>query len=386
MNEKMLNTYRNPRINSLIFKLTDFCNLGCSYCYRGSNKEKPKVVMDNKTIYNAINNFIKFKIDTGRSNEPIVLVWHGGEPLTAGVNKFKEILEIEDEFKKKFNVKFINSVQTNGTLITDEIASFFKENEFLVGFSLDGPKFIQDMNRYKKNKDSSFSETMRGINIIKNHNIYLNIIGVITNESHKFVDEIYSFIKEIGHCTVDFIPSFYYDSDVTLDIENYTSFMLKILDLWKNDDYKPIKIRFLNDAFKRVVFRSGEKKISVECELAGCCGQNFSVGINGEIYPCECLTPISDFEVGNINEHNFTELIKLEGFDKLKKEFNNIPKDCYECDIIDLCRGGCLNRRLEIHNLNDGKDLYCNSRKDILNKVIDIVNIEKKVPQYIYND
>ena len=78
------------------------------------------------------------------------MVWHGGEPLTAGIEKFKDILSIEEKLKVKYGAEFMNSVQTNGTLINDDFATFFKANNFIVGFSLDGPKSIQDLNRYNK--------------------------------------------------------------------------------------------------------------------------------------------------------------------------------------------------------------------------------------------
>lgn len=198
MENKMLNSYRNPKINSLIFKLTDFCNLGCSYCYRGSNEEKPKDVMSDELIRLVIEKYILFKRETGQNNDPIVLVWHGGEPLTAGIDKFKKIMEIETNLKKKYDVQFVNSVQTNGTLINKEYADFFKENNFIVGFSLDGPKFIQDLNRYNKNGKSSFDATMRGIRFIKESGIYVNAISVISDESVDHVDEIYAFMRDAG--------------------------------------------------------------------------------------------------------------------------------------------------------------------------------------------
>lgn len=373
MENKMLNSYRNPKINSLIFKLTDFCNLGCSYCYRGSNEEKPKDVMSDELIRLVIEKYILFKRETGQNNDPIVLVWHGGEPLTAGIDKFKKIMEIETNLKKKYDVQFVNSVQTNGTLINKEYADFFKENNFIVGFSLDGPKFIQDLNRYNKNGKSSFDATMRGIRFIKESGIYVNAISVISDESVDHVDEIYAFMRDAGINTVDFIPSFYYGTEVTLKPERYTEFMLRILELWKQDKFIPLKIRFLNDAYKRVIHRYDNKPLLVECELAGCCGQNFSVGIAGEIYPCECLTPISTFKLGNIQENSFSELIKTEAYQEMIEKFNNIPEECYKCEILDLCRGGCLNRRLPIHNLNKGKDLYCDSRRAILNHMIALV-------------
>lgn len=380
MENKLLYSYKKPRINSLIFKLTDNCNLGCNYCYRGSNKEKPKKIMEDTLIYTTIEKYVNFKKEYGQANNPIRLIWHGGEPLIAGIDKFKNILRIEKEFEEKDGVNFINTVQTNGTLLNDEWAEFFKSNNFLVGFSIDGPKQIQDIHRFNKNKDSSFESTMKGVNLLKQYDIPINAIGVITNESASSVNEIYNFSKEAGIDVIDFIPSFCYEDSMTLTSEKYTNFMLTILKMWKEDNYKPLKIRFLNDVFKRVVYRNSTNKLQVGCELAGSCGQNFSIGVNGEVYPCECLTPVDLFELGNILDSNFSDFINSENYNTLKTSFNDIQKECYECDILDLCRAGCLNRRLSIHNLNNGIDIFCDTRKRVFNAVIDLVENEKSHP------
>jgi uncharacterized protein len=303
-------------------------------------------------------------------------VWHGGEPLLAGIEKFKEILQIQ----KKFNINFINSIQTNATLINKTWAEFFKENNFIVGFSLDGPKKIQDIHRYNKNKESSFDLTIKGVNILKEYGIKLNTIGVISNESEKYVSDVYNFAKEIEIKTIDLIPSFCYDDEETLSAEKYTNYMLQLLDLWKKDDYEPLEIRHLNDIFKRVINRYSNNKLNVGCSLSGCCGQNFSIGVEGEVFPCECLTPIPSFQLGNILESDFSELINSEGFMQLKTSFNNIAYECYNCEMLDLCRAGCLNRRLHNYNLNNGKDIYCESKKILFNEVINIINNNEKLP------
>ena len=110
---------------------------------------------------------------------------------------------------------------------------------------------------------------MRGIQTVKEKGIHVNAISVISSESVNSVEEIYTFMRDAGVDTVDFIPSFYYNTEVTLQPEKYTEFMLTVLELWGKDKFKPLKIRFLNDVYRRVIHRYDNKALLVECELAG---------------------------------------------------------------------------------------------------------------------
>ena len=67
---------------------------------------------------------------------------------------------------RSYYVKVQNAVQTNATLITDEMAIFFKENNFLVGVSIDGPEAIH--NKYRKDKAGfgSFKDVITGLEIL----------------------------------------------------------------------------------------------------------------------------------------------------------------------------------------------------------------------------
>jgi uncharacterized protein len=323
---------------------------------------------------------MKYNINHGIQNNQLCLIWHGGEPLTAGIPMFHEILKLEDKIESESKAKFINVVQTNGTLINDEWANLFSKNKFTVGFSLDRPKFIEDIHRYNKNKESSFESTVRGIDIIKNHGIRVNVISVITNESAPFANEIYTFMRDAGVNTVDFIPSFCYKEDLTLLPEKYEQFMLSIIDLWELDGYTPLKIRFLNDIFKRIIYHGKGVKLRVGCELAGCCGQNFFAGIDGSIYPCECLTLVNEFYLGNIMDKTFDDFFYSNEYENLIMKYNGVNPECFDCGVVEYCRGGCLNRRLPDFNMNNGKDYYCDARKKIIEKINSIVQKQEKLP------
>ena len=58
------------------------------------------------------------------------------------------MIDLQKPFLK--NKTITNSLQTNGTLLTDEWCAFLKKHNFLVGISLDGPKEIHD--RYRRDR------------------------------------------------------------------------------------------------------------------------------------------------------------------------------------------------------------------------------------------
>ncbi len=184
----------------------------------------------------------------------------------------------------------------------EQWAKFFAKHNFYVGFSVDGPKDIHDLYRKNKQGMSTFSQTVSGIERALAHGILTNAIGVITNESSRHADDVYFFFKKLGVRNIDLIPCFDYNSELTLRPENYTRFMMRIIELWKNDNFEPLKIRFLNDIRKRLQATNSSGPQTVGCELAGQCGQNWSVGGDGLIFPCECLTPVPRFQMNKISE------------------------------------------------------------------------------------
>jgi uncharacterized protein len=94
--------------------------------------------------------------------ERVEFNWHGGEPLIAGIDFYKKAKNLQQKYIG-INTKIKNSIQTNGTLITEEWANFFIDHDFGVGISIDGPKKIHDSNRFYKSGEGSFSSVMRGI-------------------------------------------------------------------------------------------------------------------------------------------------------------------------------------------------------------------------------
>ena len=123
-----------------IVKPTHDCNLRCEYCYIEENAERGR--MSSKTLLNTLD-----QVSEASGDEEAHFIWHGGEPLLMGLEFFKEIATLSDKLRKK-GKEISNSIQTNGTLVTEELLDFIEaKKDFYLGFSLDGSQEINDKTR-----------------------------------------------------------------------------------------------------------------------------------------------------------------------------------------------------------------------------------------------
>ncbi|GAG98419.1 unnamed protein product, partial [marine sediment metagenome] len=95
----------------------------------------------------------------------VTIAWQGGEPTLMGVDFFKKSIEYQQKYKKP-HMTFQNTMQTNGVLLDDEWCQFFKENNFLIGISIDGSKELHDAYRVDKGGKGSFDRVMRGLHYL----------------------------------------------------------------------------------------------------------------------------------------------------------------------------------------------------------------------------
>ena len=107
------------------------CNLDCTYCYYLHKQDllgsPSKFRITDEILETHIRQYIE-----GQDREEVVFSWQGGEPTMLGLPFFQRIVELEQKYKKP-GQRIENDLQTNGTLLTEEWASFLKKHNFLVG-------------------------------------------------------------------------------------------------------------------------------------------------------------------------------------------------------------------------------------------------------------
>ena len=116
---------------NVLLEATEACNLRCKYCYHADDGYVPANMTGSifKKVCELV--FSRYK--------NIQFLWHGGEPLCAGLDFHKMVYEIQKSYRERYpQTKVTNAIQTNGTLIDEETARFLADNNFSVGVSFDG--------------------------------------------------------------------------------------------------------------------------------------------------------------------------------------------------------------------------------------------------------
>lgn len=340
---------------TVIIKPTHNCNLRCKYCYVDKNAEKG--IMNKTTLENSIKKIAFFN---GKGLESC-FIWHGGEPLLVGLDFYKEVIRIQRELGEEY--KFKNGIQTNGTLITEETADFFKNNDFSVGLSLDGPKEINDRNRlYKRSRNgnnSTFADVLKSIELLKKKEINLGIVVVVNKYNVNELPLIYQFLKEYK---LDARVNPIFNSgraienyeEVGISQEEHTSSMLELINMWTNDQ-QPISLTFFEEIIKALL----PGKNSHSCVLADSCQKRFiSIGPQGDVYPCGELDGIREFRYGNINENSLENILTSPLRRKLLERAEKI-EECKGCEYKKFCYGGCMSYAYAITGNIMNKDPHC---------------------------
>lgn len=342
------------------------CNLSCSYCYAKPFKSEKYSVLPIELLEKIVRE--AFSV-----TDNLIVSFHGGEPTMAGLEFFKKYMIIVKRYKKK-NQKIVNMIQTNATLIDNEMAKFFKDNEFVVSISLDGDEGCHNKNRYDYRKNGSFSKTIRGVQILRDNNIFPPVIATVSKNTYDFGLDNFNFFVENGFTEIKYSPV--YDSnadDFSISSDQYFDYIKTIFYRWLEIKDKNIKVREIDE----ILMWLSNKSLCL-CSNQGKCLNWISVDELGNLYPCEYLRITNPY--GNIKNISLFEVFKSETYNNFKKKVLSVPEKCKHCTLYQLCHNGCPATRIKNNRLSyDGIYVYCEERKKLFNEIQKIVGGELNV-------
>lgn len=344
------------------------CNLNCKYCYY-LEKEKlypndpQKWFMNEKVLETFIAHY------TYSSTDPTVLfTWHGGEPIMRGMEFFQKVIALQKKYAGGRAID--NSLQTNGTTLTDEWCKFFRDNRFLIGLSIDGPEHCHNHYRVNKSGQPSFEKVMKGLELLKKYNVEFNTLSAVNDYNAKYPLEVYRFLKGIGSRYMQFIPIVEWIdpdagpdelvilpanskkhaevSDWSVDPDDYGDFLIRIFDEWVKKDVGDFFVVTFD-----CVLANWMRVPPPLCIYAETCGHAGVVEFNGDVYSCDHYV-FPEYKLGNIKEKSLLTMMNSPFQHKFGQDKRDtLPGYCRRCEYLDLCTGECPKNR--IINSPDGE-------------------------------
>ena len=328
------------------------CNLRCKYCYYLEKNELYKDSRNHIITDELLEKFIKEYIEAQTMPE-VLFTWHGGETLMRPVSFYKKALELQRVYGRGRRID--NCIQTNGTLITDEWCQFFKENNFLVGVSIDGPQEFHDEYRKTATGKPTFRQVMKGINLLNKHGVEWNALAVVNDFNADYPLDFYHFFKEIGCHYIQFTPIVerIIDradgltlapgmqeggrmADFSVTAEQWGDFLCAIFDEWVHHDVGNYYIQLFDATLANWVGQAPGI-----CTMARECGHAGVMEFNGDVYSCDHFV-YPEHKLGNLHSQTIYEMMnspKQKEFSKMKHLM--LPQQCKECNFLFACHGEC---------------------------------------------
>lgn len=346
-----------------VIETTENCNLNCSFCLRPSFKKR---CMSLTVLEKVIAHLLEF------SEERVDFIWHGGEPLLAGLDFFKKILIFQKKYNKKGGI-IRNNIQTNGTILSKRFIDFFEKENFDIGTSIQGTKEIHDFVRKDKIGNPTYDKILLNISKLKNKP---SSIIVLTKDILGKEKEIYNEIKSLvygiriseyfpgkasGKMSESEMPEFQMPTP-----EEYGKSMLKFYDVWKKDS-NPIEIKPITEMIR--AFVRGESNSCLYSQKA-CNYSIIGIKSNGDFFTCLRGANNKNFFLGNIIEKPLKKRKKLSEYFIKKRIKNLLDNNCKGCEFWNQCNGGCPQESIKLYGDIKHKTIYCEGRKMLLKEIL----------------
>lgn len=345
----MSNTSLPPRFHVLAKPTGAVCNMRCDYCfflekeqlYPGSNFRMSAQVHE---AY--IGQLLEFHRDP-----QITVAWQGGEPTLMGLDFFEHSVELQKKYQRP-GTTIENTFQTNGILLNDKWCRFFRENNFLVGLSMDGPRELHDFYRKDRAGKGTFDRVVRAARLLRKHNVDCNILCTVNSRNSRQPLEVYRFFRdELGLRYMQFIPVVDRKDErgqrekpmvtaSSVQPGQFGRFLIKIFDEWVRKDVGDTFVLNFDAALAGWLGMAG-----TACIFGPTCGLAMALEHNGDLYSCDHFVD-PDHRLGNILETPMIDLMasaQQRKFGAGKKV--TLPRYCRECEVLFICNGECPKNR-----------------------------------------
>lgn len=328
------------------------CNLACEYCYYlGKANLYPKTpqVMTDALLERFIRDYI-----SAQTEESVMFTWHGGEPLLRNRKFYERVLELQRKYADGHHID--NSLQTNGTLLTSDWCKFFRDNNFLIGLSIDGPEWLHDEYRRDRRDNPTFLRVIKAARLLNSHGVEWNAMAVVNDYNADYPLEFYRFFRDTLECGfLQFTPivertafGVMLQPDMpggevapfSVSPKQWGEFLCAIFDEWVKNDVGQIFVQIFD-----ATLANWMGVPPGVCTLAKECGHALVMEFNGDVYSCDHFV-FPDYYLGNITETSLPDMANSQRHLKFIDKSNTLPYKCQACRYLFACNGECPKNRI----------------------------------------
>ena len=320
----------------------------------------------------------------------VLFTWHGGETLLRKPSFYQKAIQLQAKYARGRQVD--NCIQTNGTLLTPEWCTFFQQNNWLVGISLDGPEEFHDAYRITVQGKGSWKKVMEGVNLLNRYGVEWNALATVNRLNGSAPLEFYRFFKHIGCRFLQFTPvverlTSHLDgrmlataneqaplADFSVTPEQWGDFTCRIFDEWVRNDVGSIFVQLFDSTLANWAgYPPGN------CALSNQCGHAVVIEWNGDVYSCDHFV-FPQYRLGNIKTQTLVEMMysprqKIFGQQKVQ----GLPKQCRQCTWLFACHGECpKNRFCKDRYEQPGLNYLCNGYRHFFSHVAPYMDFMKR--------
>jgi uncharacterized protein len=342
------------------------CNIDCRYCFyknRAPEFGRGKQRMSQDVLEKLVKDYMQLDFPLAG------FAWQGGEPTLMGVDFFKRAVELQKKHGKPGQL-VSNTLQTNGVLLNDDWCSFFHENKFLLGISIDGPEEFHNLYRLDRSGSGTFTKVMKAIKKCTEHQVEFNALILLNNRNVGQPQRLFDFFLENDITYLQFIPCVEIDpatgkiADFAITPQQYGDFLCGLFDLWYNYGPQKVNIREFDSIVTYYVM--GKHTM---CTYSRQCAGFVVIEHTGDAFCCEFFVE-PKWHLGNILETPLQELATGDKKRAFAQDKEKLADRCLVCRYVDICRGGCMKDRVRLAGEPGRESYFCRGYKQLFDYTI----------------